>query len=108
MAHHTLSRHHPRMRVIQYSRDASVEPISRGVLDPRMRGDDNLLWSNIMRECEPMPHCAPYPSRHCEEPLRRSNPFFLLLHDGLLRGSLSSGAHSRDPLARNDAVRFLG
>src|SRR5665213_4437202 len=35
--------------------------------------------------------------RHCEEPLRRSNPFLLasLLRDGLLRG------------ARNDAVRSV-
>jgi len=96
MAHHTLSRHHPRMRVIQYSRDASVEPISRGVLDPRMRGDDNLLWSNIMRECEPMPHCAPYPSRHCEEHLRLSNPFLLACR------AMDCFAH-----ARNDAVRFF-
>jgi hypothetical protein len=28
--------------------------------------------------------------------------FFLVRQDGLLSRSLSSGAHSRDPLARND------
>ena len=34
-------RHHPRMRVIQYSRGVCDEPRSRGVLDPRFRGDDD-------------------------------------------------------------------
>jgi TonB family protein len=41
----------------------TIEPRSRGVLDPRMRGDD----SNVERLYR----------RHCEELLRRSNPFFL-------------------------------
>src|SRR5882724_1489985 len=38
---------------------------------------------------------------------RRSNPCFVSWRDGLLRRSLSSGAHSRDPLARNDAVLYF-
>ena len=37
----TSCRHHPRMRVIQYSRGACDRPRSRGVLDPRFRGDDD-------------------------------------------------------------------
>jgi hypothetical protein len=34
--------------------------------------------------------------------LRRSNPFFLGAAPWIASRSLSSGAHSRDPLARND------
>jgi hypothetical protein len=45
------------------------------------------------------PHCLF--SRHCEERQRRSNPF-LLAARWIASRSLSSGAHSRDPLARND------
>src|SRR5439155_6539491 len=41
-------------------------------------------------------------ARHCEEHLRRSNPFFLYAARWIASRSLSSGAHSRDPLARND------
>jgi hypothetical protein len=41
------------------------------------------------------------PTRHCEEPKRRSNPV-LLPSLWIASRSLSSGAHSRDPLARND------
>src|SRR3954462_685460 len=33
---------------------------------------------------------------------RRSNPFFLFAARWIASRSLSSGAHSRDPLARND------
>src|SRR5665213_16956 len=47
------------------------------------------------------PHVS---QRHCEEPLRRSNPF-LLPHsprDGLLRGACHRAALCADPLARND------
>jgi hypothetical protein len=40
--------------------------------------------------------------RHCEERKRRSNPFFLYAARWIASRSLSSGAHSRDPLARND------
>jgi len=50
--------------------------------------------------------------RHCEERLRRSKPFFLRAVRWIASAfakasadksrSLSSGAHSRDPLARND------
>jgi hypothetical protein len=57
-------------------------------------------------------------SRHCEERLvRRSSTseggsdeaiqLLVLRRHGLLRGSLSSGAHSRDPLARNDKSQFI-
>jgi hypothetical protein len=38
---------------------------------------------------------------------RRSNPFFLYAARWIASRSLSSGAHSRDPLARNDAVCSL-
>jgi integrase len=34
---HTLRRHHPRRRAIQYSEVSVIESKSRGVLDPRMR-----------------------------------------------------------------------
>jgi hypothetical protein len=40
--------------------------------------------------------------RHCEERPRRSNPGLLCLERWIASRSLSSGAHSRDPLARND------
>jgi hypothetical protein len=33
---------------------------------------------------------------------KRSNPFFLYAEAWIASRSLSSGAHSRDPLARND------
>jgi hypothetical protein len=39
--------------------------------------------------------------RHCEERKRRSNPFYYAAL-WIASRSLSSGAHSRDPLARND------
>src|SRR3984893_19524501 len=42
---------------------------------------------------------------HCEERLRRSNPFLLCVVRWIASRSLSSGAHSRDPLARNDGTR---
>src|SRR5450759_3908736 len=56
------------------------------------------------------------PRRHCEERLvrrsstserrkRRSNPFFLYVARWIASRSLSSGAHSRDPLARNDGLK---
>src|SRR5215217_8951535 len=37
----TSCRHHPRKRVIQYSRGACDQPRRRAVLDPRLRGDDD-------------------------------------------------------------------
>src|SRR5450432_4014007 len=40
-----LSRHHPRKRVIQYSRDAGDESRSRSVLDARPREHDGFNWS---------------------------------------------------------------
>ena len=40
---------------------------------------------------------------HCEERKRRSNPAFLSAARWIASRSLSSGAHSRDPVARNDA-----
>ena len=39
--------------------------------------------------------------RLCEERSRRSNPFFQSSVRWIASRSLSSGAHSRDPLARN-------
>jgi len=46
---------------------------------------------------------SPNPTRHCEEHLRRSNPVFVSRSQSWIASrSLSSGAHSRDPLARND------
>jgi hypothetical protein len=46
-------------------------------------------------------------SRHCEEHLRRSNPFFLRAVAWIASRSLSSGAHSRDPVARNDGFYHI-
>src|SRR5260370_7367429 len=44
--------------------------------------------------------------RHCEERLRRSNPAFVPRRKSWIASrSLSSGARSRDPLARNDGER---
>jgi hypothetical protein len=39
--------------------------------------------------------------------LRRSNPAFLLLQSWIASQSLSSGAHTRDPLARNDGDAYI-
>jgi hypothetical protein len=44
--------------------------------------------------------------RHREERKRRSNPFSLHAAKWIASRSLSSGAHSRDPLDRNDALNF--
>src|SRR6266480_5451969 len=46
------------------------------------------------------------PCRHCEERLRRSNPLFVGCRRWIASRSLSSGARSRDPLARNDGVLY--
>ena len=43
--------------------------------------------------------------RHCEERKRRSNPASCVVAKWIASRSLSSGAHSRDPLARNDDTR---
>jgi hypothetical protein len=45
---HPRGRHHPRKRVIQYSRGVNYEPRGRGVLDTRFRGYDDFLWSGIV------------------------------------------------------------
>jgi hypothetical protein len=45
-ARHTLSLHHPRKRMIQYSAASVIEAKVRGVLDTRFRGYDGLLRSN--------------------------------------------------------------
>jgi len=44
-------------------------------------------------------------TRHCEERQRRSNPSLPRVAAWIASRSLSSGAHSRDPLARNDVAR---
>ena len=49
--------------------------------------------------------CKDVRNRHCEERKRRRNPFFLYEVRLFASRSLSSGARSRDPLARNDGVR---
>jgi hypothetical protein len=41
------------------------------------------------------------------EAKRRNNPFFLCCGTWIASRSLSSGAHSRDPLARNDGLKTL-
>jgi hypothetical protein len=67
-----------------------------------------LLGANVIANLGRMEsrECGSVPHRHCEEHLRRSNPVFLC---GLwiASRSLSSGAHSRDPLARNDGMDWL-
>ena len=50
----------------------------------------------------PRGHERMFRHRHCEEHLRRSNPFFLCAATWIASRSLSSGARSRDPVARND------
>src|SRR5260370_5102100 len=71
------------------------------------RNDGDGVWSAA---CQRVVEVLP---RHCEERLvRRSSTSdggsdeaihsFFLGRRGLLRGTLSSGAHSRDPLARKD------
>ena len=49
---------------------------------------------------------AQHPPRHCEERLRRSNPSIRYAALWIASRSLSSGARSRDPVARNDEVRL--
>jgi hypothetical protein len=44
--HSTFGRHYPRMRVIQYSRDAKINSRCRGVLDRPVKPDDD-------RRCAP-------------------------------------------------------
>ena len=44
---HIFSRHHPRRRVNQYSEAAVIDPISRGVLDTRLRGYDDCMWAAL-------------------------------------------------------------
>jgi hypothetical protein len=46
-------------------------------------------------------------SRHCEERSDRSNPFFVSAASWIASRSPSSGAHPRDPLARNDGLAKL-
>jgi hypothetical protein len=41
--------HRPRKRTIQYSRALAIESRSRGVLDPRMRGDDGFYSYRALR-----------------------------------------------------------
>jgi hypothetical protein len=43
----------------------------------------------------------------CEERKRRTNPLLLREAIWIASRSLSSGAHSRDPLARNDDLRLF-
>jgi hypothetical protein len=61
-----------------------------GILDPRFRGDDDRERGST-------------PSLRGAK--RRSNPFFLYVARWIASRSLSSGAHSRDPLARNDVEK---
>src|SRR3984957_5626271 len=49
--------------------------------------------------------CLVFPSLRGAK--RRSNPFFLCAANWIASRSLSSGAHSRDPLARNDGLLFV-
>ncbi len=69
----------------------------------------SIFWANGF--CKTRAHCAAR-SRSRISSLRgakrRSNPFSPLLWLWIASRSLSSGAHSRDPLARNDAYTTLG
>src|SRR5882672_4847613 len=84
------TRHRPRRRAIQYSRDADD-----GIEKPRRTG---------------YPACAGYDGvvrRGTVAVIARSGAtkqsiFFLCAARWIASRSLSSGAHSRDPLARND------
>jgi len=57
---------------IQYSGTPMTDQRGRGVLDTRLRGYDSGFWA---------PAFAP----SLREAKRRSNPVFVLRHDGLLR-----------------------
>ena len=65
-----------------------MESRDRGVLDTPCARYDGVVWA------------APAPSLRGAE--RRSNPCFLCAARWIASRSLSSDAHSRDPLARND------
>jgi hypothetical protein len=96
------NRHHPRRRVIQYSETLVTESKSRGVLDtPLARGMTRR--SEAPREYEAVFEISK-PSLRAAK--RRSNPFFLSAARWIASRSLSSGARSRDPLARNDGIRI--
>jgi hypothetical protein len=60
-ARHTLSRHHPRKRMIQYSEASVIEAKVRGVLDTRFRGYDGLLWNTTPRN-DGIPTTLPCPA----------------------------------------------
>jgi hypothetical protein len=60
-------------------------------------------WSReIAKLCLELKLSLELEQRHCEEHLRRSNPFFRFVARWIASRSLSSGARSRDPVARND------
>jgi hypothetical protein len=71
------NRHHPRKRVIQYSETPVIESISRSVLDTPLSRSMTTSWGRA----------------------KQSNPLFLFAALWIASRSLSSGAHSRDPLA---------
>jgi hypothetical protein len=57
---HTLSRHHPRKRVIQYSDTFVIESKSRGVLDtPHARGMTNSGAAHSAQIIEPIQQNCP-------------------------------------------------
>src|SRR6185312_13162165 len=61
VARSTHRRHHPRMRVIQYSRGACDQSRSRGVPDPRFRGDDSC----VLRRLQASPDLTSPATRAC-------------------------------------------
>jgi hypothetical protein len=81
-------------RATQYSRDISnraEKPRRTGY--PAFAGYDGVSCGSAVRQ-----------PRHCEERSDEAIHSFFLPLDGLLR--LSSGAHSRDPVARNDGIKI--
>jgi hypothetical protein len=79
-------------RATQYSRDASHTPRSRGVLDrPVKPGDDSLVVAGVL------------PSRNFFLGALATKQSIAAKEESWIASrSLPSGAHSRDPVARND------
>ena len=93
--------------------EISVRLLQAGFDHPRRAGVPadggwGMLAGEVSRRCRA--------GRHCEEPTvrpsagpmissRRSNPAFSSGQSWIASRSLSSGAHSRDPLARNDGFK---
>src|SRR5947207_4185500 len=88
-------------------RDGEVSASMRARVAPRWlplkrQAATFLPRSTVRRSALPLPGYRGLHIRRAVIAKRRSNPFFLCAARWIASRSLSSGAHSRDPLARND------